>query len=837
MVQGSNRTAQGGNCNECATPQLARNNYFTGKLLVERDFTDEQRYHSGKQQRHNSNLHGAGCVCGLKVKQHPNTACQAQYVLIEPGTALDCCGHELLITHEEYFDFSAKIAAKKLQVSEDTTLQICLSYAECPTEQIPVLFDDCGGDDTASQPNRITESYSFDVRIAPAKKRNTLDDVYLKWGKTLHIANASRIIVDEANGRYLVLNANKPAMLMVYNLRDDSLFGAKTLETEATDIAISRDGTRVYVALKQKKSVQVYDIEHLGEPKGLLNELPAAVVPHDGVRLAVSPRNGFLYVLDRAQKTVTPWDERINAKNDDIDDAKHEAIKVGNAPSCIVSAPEGNWIFVSNSADKTISAIDAVNHEYVTLLRLKDNDIVPSELAVAHTDDGLKLYVADATNNTVSVLALELRTHSPFTLLGKLALTDKPVALAVSPTGRWLYALLADGAGKGHVQVIDAHRVERGEAYATGDTLPVGTVPHQIVLVANRQHLYALFQGTSEETDKGGFAVIDVIETTCEDLLKRALDDCPSCADDDEDDGCIVLATIKNYTASKKITDDVIDNFTDRHLLPSTDLITDVVRCMLENGGGKGRRGEEGPRGKNGEGIEDVDAKIVEPGQPGRAWIAEDDEKRTLFLEIPRGRDGQDFKRPEYTHICGINWVHRGERSKDAIEDQGIVIAFNRPIHAIDINRHTFQVLGHRNEDGMICWCELTGHARGVQLDLEPEEEGTFKIVGVHEPHLHPTYETLVNGAIFRAEELPFDPGTLRVILKGDLIRDERGHGIDANHLPPWLPERVSGDGIEGGTFESWFTVETKATAKAEETEEKKQEPARATQRRSQVRR
>ena len=337
--------------------------------------------------------------------------------------------------------------------------------------------------------------------------------------------------------------------------------------------------------------------------------------------------------------------------------------------------------------------------------------------------------------------------------------------------------------------------------------------------------------------------MIDVIETTCEDLFKHALDDCPSC-DDDDDDGCIVLATIKkNYTVDAKIDDDMIDNFTDRHLLPSTDLITDVVRCMLENGGGKGRRGEEGPQGKSGAGIEDVDADFVEANQPGRAWIGEENEKRTLFLEIPRGRDAREPERPEYTRICGINWVHRGERRKDAVEDQGIVIAFNHPIRAIDINRHTFEVLSHRIEDGLICWCELPGHAHGVKLDLEPEEEGTFRIVGVQEPHVHPTYETLVNGAIFRADELSFDPGTLRVILKGDLIRDERGRGIDANHLPPWLPERVTGDGVEGGTFESWFTVETRETREtreteeAEEKEEKKQQPARATQRRSQVRR
>jgi hypothetical protein len=53
----------------------------------------------------------------------------------------------------------------------------------------------------------------------------------------------------------------------------------------------------------------------------------------------------------------------------------------------------------------------------------------------------------------------------------------------------------------------------------------------------------------------------------------------------------------------------------------------------------------------------------------------------------------------------------------------------------------------------------------------------------------------------------------VRVLLHGDLIADQppapgvAGRGVDGNHLPPWLPTRRSGDGIEGGLFESWFTV------------------------------
>src|ERR1700684_2195281 len=96
-------SSAGGVCVECDIPQLARNNYFTGKLLVERDFTDEQRYTMGKLRRHNQKLHGWGTVCGLKWKQDHTPACQSQYVVVEPGTAIDCCGREILLNCEEYF--------------------------------------------------------------------------------------------------------------------------------------------------------------------------------------------------------------------------------------------------------------------------------------------------------------------------------------------------------------------------------------------------------------------------------------------------------------------------------------------------------------------------------------------------------------------------------------------------------------------------------------------------------------------------------------------------------------------------------------------------------------
>ena len=49
----------------------------------------------------------------------------------------------------------------------DHLLLLCLRYRECPTEEVPVLYDECGCDDTRCAPNRILESYEFDVLVDP----------------------------------------------------------------------------------------------------------------------------------------------------------------------------------------------------------------------------------------------------------------------------------------------------------------------------------------------------------------------------------------------------------------------------------------------------------------------------------------------------------------------------------------------------------------------------------------------------------------------------------------------------------------------------------------------
>ena len=111
--------------------------------MLARDFVDEQQYVVEKLRHHNQMLHGFGVVCGLKVVQHPKEACRDRFVCVEPGTAVDCCGHDIVVRDKDCVDLSTIPELAKLKDANDDkphTLRICIKYRECESEPIPVLL-------------------------------------------------------------------------------------------------------------------------------------------------------------------------------------------------------------------------------------------------------------------------------------------------------------------------------------------------------------------------------------------------------------------------------------------------------------------------------------------------------------------------------------------------------------------------------------------------------------------------------------------------------------------------------------------------------------------------
>lgn len=145
-------------CDVCKIPYFERNNYFHGKTLSARELKAEQTYFNEKRWLINRMILGWGIVCGLGV--YAKHGC----LYIEPGLALDCCGHELLVCERESIHVG-KIAEELCPHGSDESIEwaLCLEYYECKTEPIKVPAS-CDDKKRGPEHNRIRDHYRLSIR-------------------------------------------------------------------------------------------------------------------------------------------------------------------------------------------------------------------------------------------------------------------------------------------------------------------------------------------------------------------------------------------------------------------------------------------------------------------------------------------------------------------------------------------------------------------------------------------------------------------------------------------------------------------------------------------------
>jgi hypothetical protein len=816
--QGTNGT--GAVCTECDILQLARNNYFTGKLLVERDFTDEQRYTMGKLRRHNQKLHGWGTVCGLKVKAHPNAGCQSQYVVVEPGTAIDCCGREILLNCEEYFDFEAKFLENwqknnptGQQPSGSYKLQICLSYKECPSEKVPALFDDCATGGGACRPNRILESHCLDVIINGPSLHGDPPGVQLEWEFTENIANVVKVAESDQSAQLYVLTSasastGATAALYVFDTANYTLLTSVPLNNNiGLDVAVSPEGDFVYVALQPTTSgtntpsgapqVNVYSSSNF---TAIVNQLTVGTASDPTVKLAIYPgTEGSLFTFGQTA-SVTAW-TGVNAAG-----PTSTPLSSITAPVAMAVSPGNQYAYVATTGSTSIGVIALSAPATVSSTTIAV-PTAPISLALVSATGNDELAALDGAGNLYFVDIPSAGPGSPgvttYTATGFTYPTTTQVLL--SPGGRWAYVLEQDSSGNAYVQPVDEQAVESNAASYMGNAVAVGVGPQSETISNDGTHLYIPYQGTSSTS--GGVAIVDVLQQDCGDIFKTVIDWCPDCAQGN----CLVLATINGYTYQSGITDPQagqpiaagqIDNLTDRRLLVSTDILACAVQCLIDQGV-EGTKGATGATGATGPGIDNVSVTFVpcsEASTAGGTLVPEASGNYMLDLTIP-GCCNQSL-----TGIAGVSWSGNGGTITPADLTGGLGVAFSGNVNSQDLTN-----------DSVVLLCTFALDPTQAFLTSVMEvglnvTAGNFASLGTATVSNFTPATGSVNGLTF----VPTDPtlqlpnnANFLLLVKGDFIRDASNNAVDGNHLPPWLPYPSSGhtgDGIAGGTFESWFT-------------------------------
>jgi hypothetical protein len=204
----------GGDC-ACGVEPLAHPKYSFGMLLEARHLALEHRYGAMRMNAHDVRLHGFGTVCGLAVVRHPSKECVNEYVILEPGIALDCCGREIVVPEKLFVPLragatsgwcgapcgtsqaalppssataSGSSTSNTSDATKRTTLYVSLRYRECDTDPIPTYVRSCGccgGDCEHGDcvPSVTREGYEI-VVTDEAPRKGTADPVataFCRW--------------------------------------------------------------------------------------------------------------------------------------------------------------------------------------------------------------------------------------------------------------------------------------------------------------------------------------------------------------------------------------------------------------------------------------------------------------------------------------------------------------------------------------------------------------------------------------------------------------------------------------------------------------------------------
>lgn len=848
-------------CPGCEAESFSRNNYFTGKLMVERDFTDEQHYFMEKIRLHHQRLHGSGIVCGLQVTAH-DAPCDDRYVILQPGSAIDCCGKDILVPRPEVIDLYAFPAIQELLEAaqqdgegEEATathrLQLCLRYRECPGEDIPVLYDDCGCDDSRCAPNRILESYEVDLLVDPELPAQNPHQPALNWQSTLNIAHAVAVYLHEATRRLYVLSAGDEGV--IYQVSTDNLAIEASFALERQGLALTTNdaGTELYVVVAHDDGpaggdaeLWVFDISDTNLSAGAVRTGVVTDTTDTEVSLQRLNDDSLLALFHKGGK-LRLWNAGVAAP-----DTPDAALDHGVDLAGLALSSDGAYVYSaqpgSNKAHRfEPGGVDFAPTEIATSGVAADQ---ATRVAVAHSSGDDLLVVLDAATSSLRLVELDGN------VLATVPLAHTPRAIAISGGAHWAYVLVDNGADS-FVQSVNLHSLLQGNAVSAATPIEVGVDARDLVLTSNGQRLFVPYVADPTITNAGGVAIVDISEANCRALLWP--EECPSC---DEGD-CLVLATIENYRPGFRVLDmpnpapdasaDLeagiarIDNKLGRKYLPSTSAIAAALECLLENccggtqGGGEqgppgppgpqgpagaagpageaGPMGPPGPAGSDGRSITEVAVQMIPCGEaPSGSVTPIGSNELQLNLQLPSNCN------PLLAHICNIGWNHDGVYDREKLLGSGIYVGtgdiplmrflmrFDAAVEAADLNHHTIRICAESFDSNayqpLHIWpviinpgvfhsqnCGLEEFKPGDRLDAD-----------------------LVNGVevLIEAVHLErFKHYILSISVRGDFIRDKEGRNADLEHLAPWLTNGTgaptalhTGDGVPGGEFRSWFT-------------------------------
>ncbi len=218
--------------------------------------------------------------------------------------------------------------------------------------------------------------------------------------------------------------------------------------TDPEQIAISNDGTRLYVANEDAAQLSVVDLK-------TGNVIAAVKIGEEPEGVTLRPDGKIVYVTSEADGAVFAVDTVTNQLL--------KRIEVGHRARAIAFLPDSSRAYVTLENDGAIAVIDSLKHEFLQLIPLEGHGNTPKSrpMGIAVKPDSSMIFVT-----TGSFGALFFVDPARNQALASIPVGQRPWGVGVLPDGKTAYT--ANGPSN-DVSVVDLEKREVIKKIAVGD--------------------------------------------------------------------------------------------------------------------------------------------------------------------------------------------------------------------------------------------------------------------------------------------------------------------------------------------------------------------------------
>ncbi len=262
-------------------------------------------------------------------------------------------------------------------------------------------------------------------------------------------------------------------------------------------------GSIVYVTNSGANSVSGYTVNPTTGGLAAISGSPFSDIPTPSA-IAVSANGLFVYIASSDKNTVTAFRVGTNGTLlfGDSTSGNPNSVSVGTTPRALAVSKDSQFLYVANSGSSDVSVFKIGTAGGLTLVAQTEGRSKPvgagvsSPIALAITPNGRFLYVANSTSNTIT--AFQVDSSGLLTLLPQAGPSTNPIssggtgltALALSSNGQFLYVTNGTSSNVAMFRVEPSGLLTLIPPTTSNPISTGGTTPNGLAVGADGAHLY-----------------------------------------------------------------------------------------------------------------------------------------------------------------------------------------------------------------------------------------------------------------------------------------------------------------------------------------------------------